>query len=149
MAHTTKHNLSRFGLILVTTCCSLLIAACAGSGPAKPGAVVCNGGTCSVDVTVQNCVLSPIPTIDADKTIHHIKWTIQTADYHFPQDGIVTEGPNGSGITPDPGVTGAKGTMFTMADDHKVTGQIKYTVRVVRDSDGTACAPYDPYINNR
>jgi len=151
MVHTTKNKLSRFCLILMTTCCSLLIAACAGPGPTQAGAQPCNAGVCKAEVTVQSCeagkmsvLPDPIPVSEPN----NIEWTFSnsTPGYRFPQDGIAI---NGSGFTLRPGVNG-NGSKFTVHDDHTdMRPNIKYTVRVVRDSDGVACAPYDPYINNR
>lgn len=165
MALTTKRKLSRFGLVLVTTCCSLLIAACAVperapaqaklDAPARAltvhtGRCTAATATCSVDVNVNNCVLSVYPpTIVVPANHNHIKWTIQTADkpgYHFEEDGITY--PIGSGITSKPGVIGG-GNGFMVTNDHSVKGFIEFTVTVVKDSDKSACPPLDPYIFNQ
>jgi hypothetical protein len=151
MAHTTKRKLSRFGLVLVTTCCSLLIAACAGperaqgqDGPAGK----CIGATCFVDVKVQNCVVSVDPdTIRVRVMFNLIQWTIKTAEtpgYHFPQDGIVIES---KGFAPRPTGDGQRFMVIDNKSDRRP--DIKYTVRVVRDSDGVACPPLDPTIDNQ
>lgn len=152
MAHTTKRKLSRFWLVLVTTCCSLLIAACAGSGQAQRSAGVvgvCTGGTCFADVTVQACergTLTVAPDPIRVPAPNNIEWTLKTDDYKFTNDGIVI---NGSGFAPRPGVTG-NGQKFIVHDDHTDRRRgIKYTVRVVRVSDGVACAPFDPTIDNQ
>ena len=147
MAHTTKRKLPRFWLVLVTTCCSLLIAACAGSGPTITRAQPCNHGVCKAEVTVQWCWAGML-SVDPD-TIHvpgpnNIEWTIKTAGFSFTNNGIVI---NGSGFTPRPGVTG-NGKKFIVHDDHSQKGLIKYAVRVVRDSDGAVCKPLDPMISN-
>jgi len=148
MVHTTKNKLSRFSLILVTTCGSLLIAACAGPGTTQAGAQPCNAGVCKAQVTVQSCeagTMSVLPDPIPVSEPNNIEWTFSTPGYSFRQDGIVV---NGSGFAPRPGVDG-NGKKFTVHDDHSQMGLIKYTVRVVRDSDGVACKPLDPYINNR
>ena len=76
---------------------------------------------------------------------NNIEWLIATDGYSFAKDGIAI---NGSGFITRPGVTG-NGKKFIVHNDHSQMGLIKYAVRLVRDSDGVACAPYDPLINNR
>jgi hypothetical protein len=153
MALTTKCKLPRSLLVLVTTCCSLLIAGCGSLGSARTGAQPCNEGVCKAEVNVSLCWITVDPDpIHVPKEVNHIEWTFSksTNGYHFEQDGITIKDPSGSGITPDPGpdpVSGKKGKKFTMKDDHKVHGKIPYTVRVVWD-DGPACPPTDPMISN-
>ena len=150
MAQTTIRQLPRFVLVLVTTCCSFLIAGCGSMGKAA-SSVGCHGADCKADVNVNNCVVSvDPPKLDVPLSNNVIKWTIQSADatgYHFPQNGIAIKGPGDSGITPAPGVIGS-GKMFVMHDDHTVHGPIPYAVLVVRDG-GTACPLLDPFINNQ
>lgn len=153
MAFTTKRKLPRSVLVLVATCWSLLIAAC-GSLAARDqvgSSTGCVGAECKVDVNVNNCDVSAAPpTIYVLPNFNVIKWTIQATDgtgYHFPPDGITIKSP-GSGVTPDPGVTG-NGKMFVMHDDHTVPGPIPYNVLVVRDSNGAACPLLDPIIYNQ
>ena len=150
MAQTTIRKLPRFVLVLVTTCCSLLIAGCTGLGAPQlrtgppPG---CQGAECKVSVNVNNCVVSPLPDpIPVPPNINVIKWTIESAGYHFQDNGITIKN-SGSGITPNPGVIG-NGTMFVMHDDHTVHGTITYTITVVANSGGAACV-LDPIIFNQ
>lgn len=132
---------SRLGLVVFAGCCSLLLGARADAAP-------CNAGVCKAEVKVQSCekgamTVTPDPiTVPAP---NNIEWTIATPGYTFPKDGIVIDG---KGFTPKPGATG-NGKKFIVHDDHtdKRKG-IKYVVRVTKTSDGVACAPYDPFINN-
>ena len=122
-----------------------LLAACSPRGvqPQAP----CNGGVCMASVEVQACddgtlrvVPDPIPV----PAPNNIEWTIVTPGYKFTQNGIVVAG---TGFT-NPHVTG-NGRKFIVHDDHTdLRPDIKYAVRVVRDSDGVACKPYDPFIKN-
>ena len=141
MENKSGSRLSRLGLVVFAGCCSLLAGA---GGMAAP----CNAGVCKAVVTVQSCekgTMSVAPDPIPVPAPNNIEWTISTAGYVFTKDGIVV---NGKGFTPKPGVTG-NGKKFIVHDDHtdKRKG-IKYVVRVTRQSDGFACAPYDPYINN-
>jgi phage baseplate assembly protein gpV len=109
---------------------------------------VCNSGVCKATVAVQSCEGGGL-TVDPD-TIpvsqpNNIEWTISTAGYSFPSNGIVI---NGTGFT-NPHVTG-NGKKFMVHDDHTdMRPDIKYAVRVVRVSDGVNCAAFDPYIKNQ
>jgi len=131
---------------------ALLLAACSEPAMHADAVDVCNGGTCKATVEVQSCEdgkllvhPDPIPV----PAPNNIEWTISTGDFKFPENGIVVDG---SGFT-DPQVTG-NGKKFTVHDDHTDKGswilhRIKYTVRVVRELDGVACAPNDPFIKNQ
>jgi hypothetical protein len=144
MAQTTKRQLPRPLLVLVTTCCSLLIAGCAGPGRQHVGVDPCNPGECKATVKVENCAIADIPKIRVWSS-RNIEWTIETAGYRFPEDGIVIDG---TGFRKNPGVNG-NGRKFTVLDEYTDVGRdIKYTVRVVRDSNGAACPPLDPMISN-
>jgi hypothetical protein len=136
---------SRLGQIFFAGCCSVLVGACAGPGRyAGP----CNQGVCKAEVTVQSCKpakMSVLPDPISVPAPNNIEWTIATPDYVFTTDGIVVDG---KGFTPQPGVTG-NGTKYIVHDDHTDRRKgIKYAVRVKRQSDGTVCDPYDPFINN-
>ena len=87
-------------------------------------------------------------TVDPDpipvREPNNIEWTIATSGFRFPENGIVIRG---SGFT-NAHVTG-NGKKFIVHDDHTdMRRDIKYTVRVVRESDGFACNPFDPHISN-
>lgn len=132
---------SRSGLILVAGACALLASVHAGAAP-------CNMGVCKAVVTVQSCEKGTM-SVDPDPITvpapNNIEWTITTAGYSFPANGIVIEG---SGFSPRPGATG-DGRRFIVHDDHTdKRSNIKYVVRVTRQSDGVACAPFDPFISN-
>ncbi len=132
---------SRPARILVAACFGLLAGVQAGAAP-------CNSGVCKAEVKVQSCekgTMSVNPDPIAVPAPNNIEWTISTAGYTFPANGIVIEG---SGFSPRPGVTG-NGKKFKVHDDHTdKRPNIKYAVRVTRQSDGVACAPFDPFINN-
>ncbi len=138
---------SRSGQILFAGLCSLMVGACA-SPVVGAQAGPCNKGVCKAEVTVQSCKPAqmlvdpePIPV----PAPNNIEWTILTPGYVFTTDGIVIDG---KGFTPRPGVTGS-GKKFIVHDDHTDRRKkIKYVVRVTRQSDGVACDPYDPFINN-
>lgn len=134
-------RLSRSGLILIAGCCSLLVSVHAGAAP-------CNSGVCKAQVTVQSCengTMSVNPDPIAVPAPNNIEWTISTAGYVFTANGIAIEG---KGFSPRPGVNG-NGKKFTVHDDHTdKRPDIKYTVRVTRQSDGVACRPFDPFISN-
>lgn len=132
---------SRSNLILVAGTCALLASAHAGAAP-------CNQGVCKAQVTVQSCekgTMAVNPDPIRVPAPNNIEWTITTAGYNFPANGIVIEG---KGFSPRPGVTG-NGKVFIVHDDHTdKRDKIKYVVRVTRQSDGVACAPFDPFISN-
>jgi hypothetical protein len=148
MAQTTNRKLPRFVLVLVTTFCSLLIAACGSLETAKSAVRPCNQGVCKVDVAVVACVIANIPNIAVPRAPNNIEWTIQTPGYSFPENGIVIDPAAASDFSLNPGVTGS-GKKFILHDKHNILSppSIKYTVRVV-NSNGVACAPYDPFIDN-
>ncbi len=163
MARKTKSKLTRLGLALLASCCSLLIASCAGQEPAKgvdpvkgegrppPG---CNNqATCFVDVLVLSCKsISAFPDpIPVPPHLSEIVWTIGSVDgpYHFPQGGItIKKPPSGSGIAPPPGPIGNPALKFGMHDDHSVRGTITYSITLIKDSTGEPCT-VDPLINNQ
>jgi hypothetical protein len=112
--------------------------------PGAPG--VCTGGTCFAVIDVRNCAagdMSVTPDTLVVTAPNSIQWTLNTAGLKFPANGIVVQG-TGFG---NPTVTG-NGKKFVLFDDHSALGTFKYTVNLVRD-DGTACAPYDPFISNQ
>ena len=122
-----------------------LLAACSPRGvqPAPP----CTGGVCKASVEVQTCddgKLSVAPDPIPVPAPNNIEWTITTPGFKFALNGIVVAG---AGFT-NPHVTG-NGRKFIVHDDHSdLRPDIKYAVRGVRDSDGVACSPYDPFIKN-
>lgn len=148
MALTTKRKLPRFVLVLVTTCCSLLIAACAGGPSPFAASGPCNPGVCKADVTVVStagsCVVSVDPPTLYVLAPANIEWTIETDGYQFQDNGIVINPPNGSDFTHQPG----SGKKFILHDKHSILGPIKYTVTVMPDSGGSACV-LDPIIYNQ
>ncbi len=150
MAQTAKRNVSRFGLALMTGCVSLLVAGCSSPAAIRPAATPCNGGVCQAKVTVSWCWAGWI-SVDPDPipvpSPNNIEWTFDTDGFSFPQNGIVID-PPATGFSPNPGVSG-NGKKFTVHDAHSTTGMVKYTVRVVRDSDGAECRAKDPLINNQ
>ena len=125
---------------------SALLTACAMHG--FPLQTECTNGICKATVAVQSCDTGKLTVVPEPITVpapNNIEWTISTADYKFPPNGIVVDG---NGFT-DPHVTGS-GKKFMVHDDWSdKSDKIKYTVRVVRESDGRACAPYDPFIKNQ
>jgi hypothetical protein len=128
-------------LTLVLT--AVLLASCNSRLAQSP----CTGGVCKATVVVSSCEggqmqVSPDPIpVPAP---NNIEWTIETAGFKFAQNGIVV---NGSGFT-NPHATG-NGRKFIVHDDHSdLRPDIKYAVRLVRDSDGVACGVYDPFIKN-
>lgn len=132
---------SRSRLILAAGGCALLASLHAGAAP-------CTAGVCKATVTVQSCAkgtMSVNPDPIAVPAPNNIEWTLATEGYVFPANGIVIKG---SGFSPQPGVTGS-GKKFIVHDDHTDRRpDIKYVVRVTRQSDGAECAPFDPFINN-
>ena len=141
MNNKSGSTASRLGLVVFAGCCSLLFGARADAAP-------CNAGVCKAEVTVQSCEkaqMSVKPDPISVPAPNNIEWTISTAGYTFAKNGIVIDG---KGFTPRPGVTG-NGKKFIVHDDHTdKRAKIKYVVHLIRQSDGVACAPYDPFINN-
>ncbi|MCM2328698.1 MAG: hypothetical protein NDI88_12480 [Lysobacter sp.] len=138
---------SRFGQIFFAGCCSLLVGACVGPGLGHHHGP-CNAGVCKAVVAVQSCERGAM-TVDPDPIEvyepNNIEWTISTPGYVFTTDGIVI---SGAGFKANPGVTG-NGKKYIVHDDHTdLRKMIKYVVRVKRESDGAACKPFDPFINN-
>ncbi len=137
----TTRGLSFSAMILAVGCSGLLPSVQAQTAP-------CNAGVCKASVTVQACAsgtLAVTPDPIPVPAPNNIQWTIDTAGYRFAQNGIVVAG---SGFKPSPGATG-NGKKFIVHDDHTdKRPNIKYTIRVVKD-DGTACAAFDPFINNQ
>jgi hypothetical protein len=130
-------------------CAAALLAACAPAPMVAPGTPgVCTSGTCFAEIDVQNCATGDLrakPDTLIVKAPNTIQWTINTAGFKFPaNNGIVVQGP-GFG---NPQVTG-NGKKFLLFDDHSAIGTFKYTVNLVKESDGAACAPKDPFINNQ
>jgi len=130
---------------------SPLIALAAAAGllaAPRADAAPCNAGVCIASVTVQSCddgtmAVDPDP-IDVPAP-HLMVWNLATPGYSFARLGIVI---SGGGFSPDPGIS-PNGKRFSVRNAHTdLRRDIKYLVRVVRDSDGKTCAPYDPIINN-
>lgn len=132
---------SRLGQIFFAGCFSLLVGAGANAAP-------CNAGVCKALVTVQSCKpakMSVAPDPISVPGPNNIEWTISTPGYVFTADGIVIDG---KGFKANPGVTG-NGRKYIVHDDHTDKRKnIKYVVHVKRQSDGAACDPFDPFINN-
>jgi hypothetical protein len=131
----------------------LLAAGCAAPDAArdmKPFATPCNHGICKAKVTVVDCAKGylpvtddPIEVADSQSGSQNILWTIDTPGYRFPTDGIVFASPGFTG-----GLVPGPGKMFLLTDAASL-GFHKYTVTVIRESDGTRCKPNDPFILNR
>ena len=108
--------------------------------------MLCTPGNCRSKVTVIDCAagrlaVTPDP-IPVDEPVN-MQWTIVTPGYRFDTArGIEVSGP---GFTSH----GASGNLFTVHNGHERSGYFKYAVNVIRESDSTVCAVYDPYINNR
>lgn len=138
---------SRLGQIFLAGGCSLLVGACAGPG-LGPHHGPCNAGVCKAEVTVQSCEQGKMTVVPDPIDVHepnNIEWTISTPGYVFTTDGIVI---SGTGFKANPGVTG-NGKKYIVHDNlTDRPRKIKYVVRVKRESGGSACAPYDPFINN-
>lgn len=132
---------SRLVQICFAGCFSLLVGTGAVAQP-------CNAGVCRAEVTVRSCekgAMTVVPDPISVPGPNNIQWTISTPGYVFTENGIVVDG---KGFKANPGVTG-NGRMYIVHDDHTDKRQkIKYVVRVKRQSDGAACEPYDPFINN-
>jgi hypothetical protein len=129
-------------------CAAALLAACSITPTVAPGTPgVCTGGTCFAVIDVRNCAtgdMSVTPDTLVVTAPNNIQWTLNTAGFKFPANGIVVQG-TGFG---NPTVTG-NGKKFMLFDDHSALGKFKYTVNLVSDPGGTACAPYDPFISNQ
>lgn len=112
------------------------------------GSPPCNSGVCKLDVTVASCddgqlAASRDPLVVPSP--NNLEWTLATAGYRFAGNGIVVDG---RGFSNNPGVTG-NGRKFIVRNDWTDKNRdIKYAVRVVRVSDGKACAVWDPIIRN-
>ena len=141
MEHRSARRGALWGLVLVGGCCALPAGEHRDSGH-------CTQGVCKAEVTVQSCetgAMSVMPEPIPVPEPNNIEWTIKTPGYSFPENGIVIAG---TGFEPRPGVNG-NGRKFTVHDDHTDRRpRIKYTVNLTRQSDGVACAPFDPFINN-
>ena len=129
-------------------CAAALLAACSITPTVAPGTPgVCTSGTCFAAVDVQDCATGAI-SVTPDTLVvtapNSIQWTINTAGFKFPANGIVVQG---TGFR-NPQVTG-NGKKFLLFDDHSAIGTFKYTVNLEPDSGGTACAPKDPFISNQ
>ena len=125
---------------------ALLSASCAPFTLENLRSSVCNGGVCKAWVTVIDCANGALPVTPDPIPVpgtNNIEWTIDTPGYLFPADGIVVAGP-GFG----PGHVTGNGKKFVL-NDAAAPGSYKYTVKVVRESDGFRCRASDPYILNR
>jgi len=138
---------------LVLFVCVLLAAGCAAPDAGrdmKPFATPCNQGICKAKVTVVDCAKGYLPVTDdpievpnSQSGSQNILWTIDTPGYRFPADGIVVASPGfKGGLVPGPG------KMFLLNDAASL-GFHKYTVTVIRESDGMRCKENDPFILNR
>ena len=128
---------------------AILIAGCAAPSTST-FATPCNQGICKAQVTVVDCAKGylpvtddPIDVPDSQTASRNIEWTIVTDGYRFPADGIVVASPGFSG-----GLVPGPGKKF-MLKDAAALGFHKYTVTVIRESDGSRCKPNDPFILNR
>ncbi len=146
MAIAARVFLSLTAVLLATACSSL---------GGRPVAGPCTSGVCKADVTVQDCVSGALTVVPDPLPVpgaNNLEWTIATPGYRFPPDGTVPSNGiviAGSGFTPNPGVTGS-GKKFKVHDAYTdIRPHIKYALRVIRESDGVACKPYDPFINNQ
>ena len=138
---------------LVLIAGGLLAAGCAAPGPArdiKTLATPCNQGICKAKVTVVDCSKGylpvtddPIDVPDSQSGSQNILWTIDTPGYKFAPDGIVAASPGFTG-----GLVPGPGKMFLLTDAASL-GFHKYTVNIIRESDGAHCKPNDPFILNR
>lgn len=113
-------------------------------------ATPCNQGICQAKVTVVDCLNGylpvtddPIEVPDSQTGSQSILWRIDTPGYRFPSDGIVVASPGFTG-----GLVPGPGKMFLLKDAASL-GFHKYTVTVIRESDGARCKPNDPFILNR
>ena len=133
----------RLWKVYLSATAALFAAACAET-PASFRSP-CTSGVCKAWVTVVDCAQGHLP-VNPDPIrvpgTNNIEWTIDTDGYKFPANGIVVS---------DPGFTGGhvtgNGKKFILNDAARV-GYYKYTVTVVRESDGVTCKPYDPFIHN-
>ena len=136
----------------LTLALMLLAGGCAAPPMRTMDAAPCNHGVCKAEVSVWNCSKGyitvkddPIEIPNSQSLPKNIEWTIVTDDYKFVADGIVVD-PGSRGFSGGH-VTG-NGKKFTLHDGGDL-GIHKYTVKVMRESDGTPCMPKDPYILNR
>jgi hypothetical protein len=117
--------------------------------------VNCNGGSCNVDVHVENCTVSA-PDID-NYGSNNIFWTIdapsRAAGYKFPDPavhlGVWLKNPPPTGcLTPD-GVFDSpdrQNDWKFKLHNNGIRGTYCYGVMVVQGSN--TCPPLDPQINN-
>ncbi|MEP7057442.1 MAG: hypothetical protein ABI809_06680 [Caldimonas sp.] len=108
----------------------------------------CTDGVCKADVSVQSCENGTLPVVPDPLPVpspNNLEWTVVTPGYKFASNGIVVQG---TGFT-SPHAT-PNGKKFIVHDDHTdLRTDIKYTVRVIRESDGVECHPNDPLISNQ
>lgn len=137
---------------LVGTVALTLLSACASMREGPEIARGCSPGNCNVSVTVVNCVVTVSPEPIKQPEPKNIKWTIDSPGFKFPPSGgPPSEGIliTGYGFTLNPGVNGNQ-TQFKVHDDRTdKRPRIKYLVQVIREADGQACPPHDPFINNQ
>ena len=129
-----------------------LLSSCASMRDGPEITRGCSPGNCNVSVTVVNCAVTVSPDPITLPTSKNIKWTIDSSGFKFPpsggppSDGILI---TGYGFTLNPGVNGNR-TQFKVHDDRTdKRPNIKYVVQVIREADGQACPPHDPFINNQ
>jgi hypothetical protein len=145
-----RARLELFASVLLIAGCAAPAGAPGGGHGMKALATPCNEGICKAKVTVVDCAKGyvpvtddPIEVPDSQTGSQNILWTIETRGYRFPTDGIVVDSPGFTG-----GVVPGSGKMFLLTDAATL-GYHKYTVTVVRESDGTRCKANDPFILNR
>ena len=128
---------------------AVFLASCAALERSFPGqATPCSPGICDITVRVVSCQqnnLEVTPRHVGISQAQNIRWTMESDDYVFANDGIVV---NGSGFTNTPGSID-RGRRFMIHDDHRdKTPAIKYSVHVLR-ANGAECTRYDPFISNQ
>jgi hypothetical protein len=139
----------RLPTTLTVLLATLLLASCAAMERSFPGPPTpCSRGICDIRVRVVSCQqndLEVTPKHVGISEAQNIRWTMESDDYVFADDGIVV---NGSGFTRNPGSID-RGSRFMIHDDHTDrTPAIKYSVHVKR-ANGTECTRYDPFISNQ
>jgi hypothetical protein len=110
----------------------------------------CNAGVCKVAVTITDCTAVGGVSVNPDplpvRGSNDIEWEFATANYSFPQNGIII-GSDPKGELDKPKLV-SNGKKVTVHNKHRETNyKIYYAVNVMKD-DGTPCIPLDPWIYN-
>lgn len=108
----------------------------------------CHSASCKVDVDV-NCVgtqcagvVDPkVLAIDHGQDNQIIMWTLNTAGFEFPIDGVSFEKPNWKCERQD-------AQKFKCTDAHYVKDAFRYTVKVTNVAHPGDIVPVDPWIVN-